>query len=109
MSICVVFLCNKNYLNKFLKSYNELITNGNYKGDVLLIIGDDLTENEIKKLNLNIYIKKFPNIIFPNEIEKQMESVRKLYDDRAIKKKFQWHKLHLFNIYLKTSMMTVTE
>lgn len=101
MSICVVFLCNKNYLNKFLKSYNELITNGNYKGDVLLIIGDDLTENEIKKLNLNIYIKKFPNIIFPNEIEKQMESVRKLYDDRAIKKKFQWHKLHLFNIYLK--------
>ena len=101
MNICVVFLCNKNYLNKFLKSYNELITNGNYKGDVLLIIGDDLNEIDIKKLNLNIHIKKFPNIVFPTEIEKQMESVRKLYDDRAIKKKFQWHKLHLFNIYLK--------
>ena len=49
--------------------------------------------------NNNIIIKHFSNIQFSNdylEINNKMNT-----DGRNISKKFQWHKLHLFNIFFK--------
>jgi len=100
MSICIVFVCNKKYLTKFSKTIQMLKQNGNYNGDIILIIGDDLKEQEIKLKNeYNISVKYFPNLIFDKEF---MDNFNKLNRDSLWKNKiFQYHKFHLFNSYFK--------
>ena len=44
---CVVFLCNKTYFNKFIYTCNQLITNGKYNGNICLVVGDDLNNDEL--------------------------------------------------------------
>ena len=103
-NICVVFLCNNAYFNKFIYTCNQLITNGKYNGHICLVIGDDLYNHDslvncdiIK--NNNIIIKYFPDINFPTDFEKINNSIST--DGRNLTKKFQWHKMHLFNTYFK--------
>lgn len=101
--VCVVFLCNKDYFKKFVDTCSKLIGNGKYKGNICLVIGDDLVNNklldsEFIKKN-NIIIKHFPDIKFPNDFLIVNKSVKT--DGRNITKKFQWHKLHLFNTFFK--------
>ena len=45
--VCVVFLCNKAYFNKFINTCNQLITNGKYNGNICLVIGDDLHNDQM--------------------------------------------------------------
>ncbi len=100
---CVVFVCNKTYFEQFVRTCTALLTNGRYKGDICLAIGDDLVgdtllESPIIKQN-NIEVKHFKNIVFTDEF---MESIRKVNTDgRNITKQFQWHKLYLFDMYFK--------
>ena len=100
---CVVFLCNKKYFNKFINSCNQLITNGKYSGNICLVIGDDLNNDNLIKSNFiknnNILVKYFPDISFPNDFNINIKNVKS--DGRNINKKFQWHKLHLFNTFFK--------
>lgn len=100
---CVVFLCDTNYFEKFLYTCNQLINNGNYKGNICLVIGDDLNNNKLLNhpiiINNNIIIKYFPNILFSNDFLKisyEMERPSHWYQ-----KLFQYHKLHLFNVFFK--------
>jgi len=101
-NFCCVFICNKNYLSKFIKTCTQLIENGCYNGNICLIIGDDLNEtiktNEFIIKN-KIIIKYFPDIIFPKSFYEINDNINT--DGRNILKKFQWHKLYLFNIFLK--------
>ena len=101
--VCVVFVCDKAYFNKFISSCNQLITNGKYNGNICLVVGDDLHNDELLNCDIiknnNIIIKYFPNIYFPNnflEINNEINT-----DGRNKTKKFQWHKLHLFNVFFK--------
>jgi hypothetical protein len=101
--VCVVFLCDRAYFNKFIYTCNQLITNGKYKGNICLVVGDDLQNDELLNCDIiknnNITIKHFPNIYFSNDlidIQKKMD--RPLH---WFKKKFQFHKLHLFNTFFK--------
>jgi len=103
MSECVVFVCNKTYFHKFIATCTSLITTGKYSGDICLVVGDDLLNDDVLECDLirknNIVIKHFPDIVFPNEwleINTTLDT-----DGRNITKKFQWHKLHLFNTYFK--------
>jgi len=100
---CIVFVCDKNYFNKFLTTCNQLLTNGQYKGDICLVIGDDLNndkllDNELITKN-NIIIKYFPNIFFPPEFVAVNNKISS--NGSNLTKKFQWHKLHLFNTFFK--------
>lgn len=102
--ICIVLMCDKVYFSKFLTTCELLLTTGNYKGDICLLIGDDLNNDNLLNHELilknNIIIKYFPNIIFPHsflEINNNLITT----DGRNITKKFQWHKLHLFDMYFK--------
>ena len=100
MSTCVVFVCNNKYLSKFKNTLQKLRTNGQYEGDVLLIIGNDLKEQENKlKKNYNIQVKYFPDIVFSYYFYKINDTIKS--DGRTKTKKFQWHKLHLFNTFFK--------
>lgn len=102
--LCVVFLCDKAYFNKFVKTCNQLITTGNYKGDICLVIGDDLHNDKMLDCDIiknnNITIKHFPNITFTREFL-EVNNTLNTTDGRNITKKFQWHKLHLFNTFFK--------
>ena len=103
MNNCVVFLSNKKYFNKFINTCSQLVTVGKYNGDICLVIGDDLLDNELLNneliINNKIIIKHFSDIIFTKEflqIQKEMKR-----EPHWFKKIFQFHKLHLFNTYFK--------
>ena len=100
MKICIVFVSNNKYLNKFKKTLNQLRSNGLYTGEVLLIIGDDLKDkkSELEK-KYNIQIKYFPNIKFSDYFYKINDTV--LTDGRNKLKSFQWHKMYLFDVFFK--------
>lgn len=101
--ICAVFLCNKAYFNKFIYTYIQLIVNGKYKGNICLIVGDDLRNDELLNCDIiknnNIIVKYFPNISFSNDF---LDIQRKMNRPSFwFKKLFQFHKLHLFNTFFK--------
>jgi len=102
--ICVVFVCNELYFNKFLYTCNLLINKGLYKNDICLIIGDDLNNkiDILKNLDFivknKIIIKYLPNIQF----EKDFYDIQKdLKKPMFFEKIFLFHKFHLFNTFLK--------
>ena len=103
MSKCVVFVCNNSYFYKFINTCNELITNGKYTGDICLVIGNDLLNNDVLKcdmiINNKIIIKHFPDIVFTTEWKDINNNIET--DGRNLTKTFQWHKLHLFNTFFK--------
>jgi len=101
--ICCVFTCNLLFFDKFKNTCDQLINNGKYTGDITLIIGDDMElentkNNNFIKLN-NINVIKFNNIKFSENVNSILESVND--DGRCRNKKFQWHKIHLFDEYFK--------
>lgn len=103
-NICITFVCNKRYFNKFVETCNQLINVGKYQGSICLVIGDDLVNDELLLSSIiirnNIIIKYFPNIKFSEnfyEINRQIIGS----DGRNISKTFQWHKMNLFNVYFK--------
>lgn len=100
MSTCIVFVCNGKYLNKFKNTLQSLRKNGQYNGEVLLIIGNDLKEkeNEIKE-TYNVEVKYFPDIVFDNNFNETNNNINS--DGRNKSKSFQWHKMYLFDVYLK--------
>jgi hypothetical protein len=103
INVCVVFVCDKAYFNKFVNTCNQLITNGKYNGNICLVVGDDLNNDELLDCdfikNNNITIKYFPNIQFSNDFLIVNNDIKT--DGRNLTKKFQWHKLHLFNTFFK--------
>jgi len=102
---CVVFVCNKTYFTKFLNTCHQLITYGKYKGDICLVIGDELKNDVLLNHQLikscNIIIKYFPNISFPEEFLNINNNINNHIDNRHLTKKFQWHKLYLFSTFFK--------
>ena len=100
MSICVVFVCNKKYLQKFDNTYNQLRNNGKYNGDVTLIIGNDLKDSEIKlKEKYNINIKYFPDFKFDETFINIFKNLNRSGIWRN--KIMQYHIFYLFDIYFK--------
>lgn len=100
---CVVFLCNKGYFNNFIYTCNQLITNGKYTGNICLVVGDDLNNDELLDCDIiknnNIIIKHFPNIQFSNSFIDMQKNMNR--PPHWFQKQFQYHKLHLFNTFFK--------
>jgi hypothetical protein len=102
-NLCAVFLCDKAYFHKFLYTCNLLLTNGNYKGSICLVIGDDLLGDDWLNHQLilqnNILIKHFPSLSFPPDfLQMQYTLVR---TPHWVQKLFQYHKLYLFDVFFK--------
>lgn len=102
MENVVILMTNKAFLEKAIYTIHQLRSNGHYNGDVELLIGDDLINENLDYLinNLGVNIKYFPDINRSEEI--------KLYrnkpisaDGREINKSFQFHKLYCFDTYFK--------
>ena len=101
--LCLVFVCNKLYFEKFVYTCDQLIRNGKYQGDICLIIGDDLNNDVVLKHDIlvknNVIVKYFPNIEFTKEFLDVNNNIRS--DGRNISSRFQWHKLYLFDTFFK--------
>jgi hypothetical protein len=98
-----VFVCNKRYFDKFVRTCTQLITIGKYSGDICLVIGDDLKDDRLLDHSLiktrGIIVQHFPEIVFPEEFVRINNAIE--CDGRNRTKKFQWHKMHLFNTFFK--------
>tara|TARA_B100000925_G_scaffold126521_1_gene94504 strand:+ start:3369 stop:4118 length:750 start_codon:yes stop_codon:yes gene_type:complete len=103
MKICCVFVCNKNYFTKFINTCSQLIKYGNYKGDICLVIGDDLVGDKLLDLPIikdnNIIIKYYPNIQFSKHFLDIQKNLNR--PPHWFKKIFQYHKFYLFHPYFK--------
>lgn len=100
-SECVVFVSDKKYFPKFVDSLNQLVTKGNYSGDICLIIGDDLvSDNSLKHpliTNNHVIIKHFPNLPFPNTFLNFVKKAPYPFNEKL----FQYHKFYCFDSYFK--------
>ena len=102
-TFCVVFVSNKKYFNKFIKSCELLRKNGKYNGDICLIIGDDLLNDGLLAhkfmRNNKIIIKYYPDLNLPENLIENMEQAENT--ELVLKKLFQYHKFYLFDTYFK--------
>ena len=94
---------------KFLKKnfnnlYNQLRRNGNYHGEILIItskFSPCFLIKSIRKKN-QIKVLRFKNIKFDKNTEFELNNLETFDDpNRNMTKKFQWHKLHLFDELMK--------
>ena len=102
MSTCVLFICNADYFPKFIQTYTQLRKEGNYIGDVCLIICDDLFGSEMVSnfvKNEKILVKHFPFIQFPNSFYESQTAIER--PNHWNLKLFQFNKLYLFHPFLQ--------
>ena len=98
--ICVVLLCNETYFEVMINTLDQ-VRQTTYRGDVCVVIGDDLKDSD--KLNhpllKNVKIKYFPDIEFSEEFLRVFNEIKReqFWRDKI----FQYHKLHLFNQFFK--------
>lgn len=90
-------MANEPYLNKALTTIEEVKKIGNYNGDIVLLVGDDLKD----KVNYsNIIIKHFPTIDKSETLNKLNN--KNISDGREFFKTFQYHKTYCFHKYFKS-------
>jgi len=98
-----VFLCDKAYFSKFISTCTQLVTVGKYTGPICLVIGDDLQNDPLLQHTCiqenRIIIKHFPNIVFSNHFLQLQYSLNR--PPHWFQKLFQYHKLHLFDVFFK--------
>lgn len=103
VSTCVVFVSNQLYLSKFVMTALTLRHQGNYQGDICLVIGDDLLNHPVLTdpilQYLRVEIKYFPEIPIPRGTKELMRTLER--GPHWFPKLFQFHKFHLFNTFFK--------
>lgn len=94
---CVILMCNKPYLDKAKNTIDQIRNIGKYKDDIVLLIGNDLKNENI--IIDNVIIKYFLDIDRSDIIE--ILKIKPISDGREFNKIFQWHKIHIFDVYFK--------
>ena len=101
-TICTVLVTNDIFFDRLIQTLSELLLY-EYVGDICIVIGDDLVDSD--KLNHpllksnNVIIKHFPDTSFTSEFNDKFISIPR--EDFWRQKKFQYHKLNLFNTFFK--------
>jgi hypothetical protein len=105
--IAVVFVCNEAYYHNFRMTCYSLLTAGQYKGDIVLVVGNDLYDKETENLKFrdelvtknNIQIKYFPDYEFEESFLEYQRGLNR--DSFWFQKRFQYHKFNLFDTFFK--------
>ena len=90
--------------NNFNNLYNQLRVRGNYQGEILIITSKFTPYFLIRSIRKKNQVKvlRFKNIKFDKITELELNNLETFNDpNRNITKKFQWHKLHLFDERMK--------
>ena len=102
MSYAVAFTTNRAYLPRFYFTCFNLRNIGNYTGDIILMIGDDLSPSDIDQVFIQtnkLSIFKLPTISFDHETLRKIFSISRDYYWNL--KLFQYHKFNLFHPFFK--------
>lgn len=101
----VVVVSDFKFLNRnFNNLYYQLRVNGKYQGEVLVITSKLTPTFLIKSIRKkhNVKVARFKKIKFDQKTEFELNNLQTFDDPNRNKtKKFQWHKLHLFDEYIK--------
>jgi hypothetical protein len=101
-NICTVLVTNDAFFDRLIQTLESLLSY-EYVGDICVVIGDDLIgsvklNHSLLKSN-NIIVKHFPDISFTKEFNNIFNSMPR--ETLWRHKKFQYHKLNLFNTFFK--------
>lgn len=100
---CVVFVSDKAYFHKFVDTCSQLVSQGNYTGDICLVIGDDLVHDECLNCEVlqqnRVLVKYFPNFSYSPYFLLIQEILNR--EPHWYLKQFQYHKLYLFHTFFK--------
>tara|TARA_B100000123_G_C25704872_1_gene417071 strand:+ start:229 stop:1011 length:783 start_codon:yes stop_codon:yes gene_type:complete len=101
IAVVVNFKYARRHLNRFV---DQLRNVGKYDGEILIITGmyTPISFFQSVKTDKNINILRFPKIVLSSNSKKRLSETK--FNDqpnRYKRKKFQWHKLHLFDKKLK--------
>ena len=102
IAVCVVG--DYKFLRKYLDNFVDQVRDrGNYKGEILVLTSKVTPTFLIKVKNKNkLTYKKFTKIKFTKIAENSLKNIdHKDQPNRHIYKRFQWHKIHLFDEFLK--------
>jgi len=106
---CVVLFSDYNFIHKALNNIYELRTIGKYT-DTIVLVTDNNTIDKINNdekfyasiRNYSITIKVFDNIDLTHILDKiNQKPFTDSIDHRELTKTFQWHKIHIFDVYFK--------
>jgi len=100
-SICVALVTNRAFLERCLYTIWQLRFFGKYRGDIALIVGDDLVSSipMLEKLKLKIIPKYFSDIDRTRENRLLREAPGTV--ETQITKGFQFHKFYCFSEFFK--------
>jgi hypothetical protein len=103
MSLCTVFTCDSKYFKKFQDTFIKLRCNGKYNGTVCLIVGNDLRNihNNNFIIQNKIIVKYFPNLPILSDSNFLSEQQKLARPSHWFYKRFQYHKLYLFDKFFK--------
>ena len=104
-SVCVAFVCNFRYLDKFFDTCKTLIDVGEYDGTIVLIVGNDINVDALNKhpfikTHKQIMVKYFPDVTFSKEVSAKIDKTNTQCGKFGYKL-FQYHKYHLFTPFFK--------
>ena len=96
---CVALVTNRKYLRRCFSTVWQLRFWGRYRGEVVVIVGDDLAQSQdhLCASLLKLTIVHFPD--FPAEQHLARLAGADGLGGMEIKKNFQYHKFHLFSPY----------
>ena len=104
-STVVAVLANNKYLRKYFNNFiSQLRVNGKYNGEVLIITSYFTPTFLIQNIRKDkkVRVVRFKNINFSAKTINNLKNLNTgLQPNRYKTKKFQWNKLHLFDIFFK--------
>lgn len=95
---CVIVTSDKAYLSKALATIAQIRSPGGYGGDIVLSHGDDIAQSDIPSEH-RIIAKHFKD--FDRSDIHAILKKKNIKDTKEFSKAFQWHKLHLFDVFFK--------
>ena len=109
---CVVLVVNDAYLQKAIHTIYQLRTTGQYVETVVLITDESSYPNIMKHQDvlsqLQIQVKVFEDMDLTYIMEKIRNETTDIESNRGkreITKTFQWHKIHVFDVFFKQWQM----
>jgi hypothetical protein len=97
--VCAVFVCDKEYFSRFAFTCSQLVTKGNYKGDICLVIGNDLRNDPM--LDCDVIRNNKVTVQYFQDITVAQNLVGVNNNISAGGRKINWQKFHIFNTFFK--------
>jgi len=109
MEKCIVLVSDHNYFEKAFYTILNLRTIGHYSDTIVLITDEtsisrlsNITDFNSKINKYSVILKTFENIDLTNILDKiKQRPFKNSIDNRELVKSFQWHKIHVFDVYFK--------